>query len=59
MNPIYHEASGLVQDAWLMGVMTVLFVACFLGWGFWAYRPKNRTKMEAAARLPLTTGDDA
>ena len=37
----------------VMGAMTVLFVLCFVGWGVWAWMPRNRSNMEAAARLPL------
>jgi cbb3-type cytochrome oxidase subunit 3 len=41
-----------------MGVMTVLFLTCFLGWVWWAYRPRNRARMEEDARLPLMEGDE-
>lgn len=37
----------------LLGVMTAVFLACFVGWTVWAWMPKNRSNMEAAARLPL------
>ncbi|HSK19165.1 MAG TPA: CcoQ/FixQ family Cbb3-type cytochrome c oxidase assembly chaperone [Longimicrobiales bacterium] len=59
MNPVYRDAAGYVQNAWIMGAMTVLFVACFVGWTWWAYKGSNRARFEDAARLPLTTGDDA
>jgi cbb3-type cytochrome oxidase subunit 3 len=59
MNPIYREAAVHVQGAWIMGVMTLLFIACFIGWTWWAYSAKNRARMEQASRLPLTTGDEA
>jgi cbb3-type cytochrome oxidase subunit 3 len=59
MNPVFREASGYVQHAWIMGLMTVLFVICFVGWTWWAYSKRNRQLMHDAALLPLTTGDDA
>jgi cbb3-type cytochrome oxidase subunit 3 len=59
MNPVFREASNHVQYGWIMGVMTVLFLACFVGWGWWACAKHNRGKFEDAALLPLTTGDDA
>lgn len=57
MNPVFREASRFVEGGWLMGAMTVLFFACFVGWTWWAYSKGNRQKFEDAARLPLTTGD--
>jgi cbb3-type cytochrome oxidase subunit 3 len=59
MNPVLREAGGYVEHAWLMGAMTVLFIACFVGWTWWAYAARNRAMMEEAALLPLTTGEDA
>jgi cbb3-type cytochrome oxidase subunit 3 len=58
MNPVFREASTFVEHSWVMGVMTALFLACFIGWTVWAYSAKNTQKFEDAARLPLTTGDD-
>ena len=54
MNPLFREAAGFVQHAWIMGVTTILFVACFVGWTWWAYSDRNRERLEAAARLPLS-----
>jgi cbb3-type cytochrome oxidase subunit 3 len=59
MNPVFREAGSLAQHGWIMGAMTVLFLACFLGWSWWACAAHNRQKFEDAALLPLTTGDDA
>jgi cbb3-type cytochrome oxidase subunit 3 len=59
MNPVLREATGFVQGAWLMGVMTALFFTCFIGWAWWAYAQRNRQKFEEAAMLSFTTGDDA
>jgi cbb3-type cytochrome oxidase subunit 3 len=59
MNPVFREAAGMAQGGWIMGVMTALFLACFVGWSWWAFARHNRQKFEDAARLPLTTGDDA
>jgi cbb3-type cytochrome oxidase subunit 3 len=51
-------AAESTQLGWLMGVMTVGFVAVFVGWGAWAWLPSRRAAMEAAANLPLE-GEDA
>jgi cbb3-type cytochrome oxidase subunit 3 len=59
MNPVFREAAGHVEHGWIMGLMTLLFFACFIGWTWWAYAKGNRQAMNDAARLPLTTGDDA
>jgi cbb3-type cytochrome oxidase subunit 3 len=59
MNPVFREAAGFVQNAWIMGLTTALFLACFVGWTWWAYAKHNRHKFEDAAMLPFTTGDDA
>lgn len=37
----------------LMGVMTIVFFAVFVGWALWAWSPALRGEMEAASRLPL------
>lgn len=58
MNPVYREAAVYVQHAWIMGVMTALFIACFVGWTWWAFSKRNRARMAQAALLPLTTGDE-
>jgi cbb3-type cytochrome oxidase subunit 3 len=38
--------------------MTLLFIAGFLGWVWYAYRPANREKFEDAARLPFEEGGE-
>lgn len=53
MNPVFHAAAEAAEYGWLMGVMTAAFLATFLGWTWWAWRPKNRPMMEAAANLPF------
>ena len=59
MNPVFRDAAPHVEYAWIMGVMTVLFIVCFVGWTWWAYSKHNRRRFEDAARLPLSTGDEA
>lgn len=58
MNPVFREAAGFVQHGWIMGVTTALFLACFVGWAWWAFASHNRHKFEDAALLPFTTGDE-
>jgi len=57
MNQVYRDAAAAVQQGWVLGVMTVIFLACFLGWVVWAYLPRHKAAMDEAARLPLTEGD--
>lgn len=59
MNPLLKEAAASVQLGWVLGVMTVVFFAVFLGWAFWAYRPKHRAMMEEIGRMPFMDGGDA
>ncbi len=53
MNHILHAGAQTVSYVWLMGVTTVLFLVCFLGWTWWAYSARNRQRMNDAARMPL------
>ena len=50
--------SAVVEYAWLMGVTTVLFMVCFVGWTWWAYSKPNRERMNEAALLPLLEDDE-
>lgn len=59
MNPIYRAGAETAQHVWVMGAMTVLFLACFLGWTWWAFARGNRSRMDEAALLPLTVENDA
>ena len=59
MNPLFAEAGRLAQHGWIMGVTTALFLACFVGWTWWAFSARNRARMNAAALLPLSEDDDA
>ena len=59
MNPVLQQAADAVTLGWVLAVMTVVFVVFFLGWVWWAYRPANKPKFEAMARLPLDDGGDA
>lgn len=58
MNPLIREAAASVQGGWLLGVMTVVFFACFAGWVAWAWAPQNRARMEEAARQPFMDGGE-
>jgi cbb3-type cytochrome oxidase subunit 3 len=53
MNPVFRAASESANDMWLMGMMTAIFLAFFVGWTVWAWWPTNRQKMIDAARIPL------
>lgn len=58
MNPVLREGVQSVQLAWISGIMTIVFLAFFIGWAWWAFAASNRDRFEAARRLPLTNGDD-
>jgi len=36
----------------------VLFMVCFLGWTWWAFRAKNRDRMAQDAQLPFMDGGE-
>lgn len=58
MNPVLELAAESVTLGWLMGVMTVFFLASFLACVWWAYTPKHKAMMEEAALLPFADGDE-
>jgi cbb3-type cytochrome oxidase subunit 3 len=58
VNPVFKAAAASAEYGWVMGVMTVVFLAVFLGWAFWAYHPANRAAMNEAAAMPLSDGGD-
>lgn len=37
----------------LRGIITAVSLACFIGIVWWAYSPRNKTRFEQDARLPL------
>ena len=59
MNPLLREAAGAVQLGWLLGAMTVVFFAIFLGWIWYAWSPGNRQLMEEARQMPFAEGGEA
>ncbi len=58
MNPILKLAAESVTLGWLMGIMTVFFLASFLAWVWWAYAPGHKAMMDEAALLPFADGDE-
>ncbi len=58
MDPLKQVAVESVSGTWVMAWLTVLFLAFFLGWVWWAFARRNRAAFEEAARLPLTTAED-
>jgi cbb3-type cytochrome oxidase subunit 3 len=59
MNQILQAAAEGVRLGWLMGLMTVFFLAWFIGWTVWAFAPRNKAMMDEVARMPLSDGGDA
>jgi cbb3-type cytochrome oxidase subunit 3 len=58
VNPLIEEARNTVQMGWLLGTMTVVFLAVFVGWFIWAYDPGRKEEMDKAARMPFNDGED-
>ena len=59
MNQIFRAAAETVSLGWLLGFLLIFFMAWFIGWTVWAYLPRNKAKLEEAARMPLTDGGDS
>ena len=59
MNPLLREAAGSVQHAWVLSVMTVLFLVLFIAWVWWAWAPGRKAAMDEYARMPLDDGGEA
>jgi cbb3-type cytochrome oxidase subunit 3 len=59
MNPLLHQAAETASLGWLLGAMTLLFLAGFGFWVWWAYRAKNRARWEEASRMPLNDGGES
>ena len=59
MNPLLKEAAASVDFGWVLGGMTVFFLAIFLMWTWIAYAPKNKSRWEEAARMPFMDGGDS
>lgn len=57
MSQLTNAVAETIQGGTLMGVLTVVFVAFFVAWTWWAWRPSNRAGMEAAARIPFDDGE--
>ncbi len=53
MNHVLGQGAGTVEHAWIMGLVTIVFLAVFVGLIWWTYSRRNRARMEQAARLPL------
>lgn len=53
MNHVLAQGAALLDHGWVAGVVTAVFLACFLGWTWWAFSARNRGRMNEAAKLPL------
>ncbi len=53
MMVIREAAAQSTSLGWLLGAMTVVFLGVFTAWTAWAYNPRRRAALDAAARLPL------
>ncbi len=55
MNPLFQAAKESMTDevGLLMGLMSLAFMAIFMGWSAWAYTPSRKAQMEAYGNLPF------
>lgn len=58
MKTLLHEASAADASGLLMGVMTLLFLAFFCGWVWYAYSPRFRARHDHHARIPFGEPSD-
>ncbi|HEU5040685.1 MAG TPA: CcoQ/FixQ family Cbb3-type cytochrome c oxidase assembly chaperone [Gemmatimonadales bacterium] len=58
MNEVFRAAAESARLGWIMGLLTVLFLAVFLYWTWWAYRAGNRARLDEASRMPFTDGGE-
>lgn len=58
MNEVFRTAGETARLGWIMGLLTVFFLAVFVYWSWWAYRASNRARLDEASRLPLTDGGE-
>ena len=59
MNTLLKDAAESVGMGWLLGFMTLVFVGVFVGWAWYAFRPRHRSLMEELGRMPFSDGGDA
>jgi cbb3-type cytochrome oxidase subunit 3 len=59
MSSFFKQAADSVTLGWLMGVITIGFIAAFGFWVWWAYTARNRARWEADSRLPLNDGGES
>ncbi len=52
MNTLVDLVEHVLRPLWV-----VLMMAAFLGIGFWAYRPKNKSRFESYGDIPLKDDD--
>ena len=53
MNVVLQQAAGLVQQGWLFGLTTVLFMTMFVGWVVWLWSPGRGAELDAVSRQAL------
>lgn len=59
MSVLFRQALETATLGWVSGLMTIFFLALFLGWAIWAFLPSNRDAMDEMARMPLDDGGEA
>ncbi|MCB9675301.1 MAG: cbb3-type cytochrome c oxidase subunit 3 [Alphaproteobacteria bacterium] len=50
---VLKEGASMAGLGWVMGAMTVIFMAVMTAWIVWTWWPSRHAQLEAASRLPL------
>lgn len=60
MNPLFQAAKESMTDevGLLMGATTLIFMAIFAAWTWWAYAPSRAGVMESYGKIPLDDESD-
>lgn len=59
MNPLFQAAKESMTDeaGLVMGVMTLIFIAMYAMWGWYAYAPSRAALMETYGNIPFDEED--
>lgn len=53
MNQVIRDAAQQTSHTWIVGVMTIVFMAFFIGTLFWLFSSRNQAALDEAAQLPF------
>ena len=53
MSMLFAQVTGGMDTAWSTVIVTLIFFAFFAVFSWWAWRPKNRDRLESYAGMAL------